>query len=136
MKKAFVLLFAALLACSFIFVSCGQSGNDSAVAKKDSPSDVMEKALKKLQDKDYKTVLLFIEGANEATEEELNGMANLVGMVYEANGGLKNYEILSEEISEDGQTATVKTKYVYGNGEEKEDTDKLVLTENGWMLQM
>ena len=136
MKKAFVFVFAALMACSLAFVSCGQSGSDSAASKKDSPSDVMEKALKKLQDKDYKAVLLFTEGVSEASEEELNGLANLVSMVYEANGGLKDYEILSEDISEDGQTATVKTKYIFGNGEEKEGTEKLVLTENGWMMQM
>lgn len=32
----------------------------------------------------------------------------------------KDIEILSEQIAEDGNTAVVKTKYTYGNGETQE----------------
>lgn len=139
MKKTFIYLFAAILVCSFAFVSCGQSGDTSnattSVSKKDTPSDVMEKALKSLQKKDYKGTFQFTAGIEEASEEDLKQMAALVEMLYEANGGLKDYEILGEEISEDGQTANVTVKYIFGNGTEKEDRDKLQLTESGWKIK-
>ena len=139
MKKTIIFLFAAIMACSLAFVSCGQSGGSSdastAVNKKDSPSDVMEKALKQLKDKDYKGVIQYMPDAKEASEEEITQMAALIEMVYEANGGLKDYEILGEEISEDGQSAKVTVKYIFGNGEEKEDSDKLILSESGWVIK-
>jgi hypothetical protein len=139
MKKTIIFLLAALIACSFAFTSCGQSGDNSdattAVKKKDSPSDVMEKALKTLQQKDYKGIVKYMPSAEDASEDDIAQMAALIEMVYEVNGGLKDYEILGEEISEDGQSATVTTKYIFGNGETKEDIDKLILTENGWLIK-
>ena len=95
----------------------------------------MEKALKQLKDKDYKGVIQYMPNAKEASEEEIAQMAALIEMVYEANGGLKDYEILGEEISEDGQSAKVTVKYIFGNGEEKEDSDKLILSESGWVIK-
>ena len=46
----------------------------------------------------------------------------------EKKQGLKSYEVLSEEISEDGKSATVKMKMVYGDG--SEDTSKVKLVKN------
>lgn len=139
MKKTLVFLFAAIMVCSFAFYGCGQSGDSSnsssSASKKDPPSDVMEKALKSLKNKDYKGTFQYTAGIEEASEEDLEQMAALVEMLYEANGGLKDYEILDEEISEDGQTAKVTVKYTFGNGTEKEDRDKLLLTESGWKIK-
>lgn len=139
MKKVLIFAIAAFLACSFAFVSCGHSGDSTKTAKiskKDSPSTVVEKVLKVLKAKDYKAALTFAEGTEDYTEEELNGLAELMQMVYDANGGLTNYEILDEKISEDGQNATVTVKSTYGNGEVQEDTEELVQTENGWRITM
>lgn len=74
-------------------------------------------------------------GIEDATDEDISQMAALIGMIYEANGGLTDYEILSEEISEDGQNAVVGIKYTFGNGETNEDTEKLMLTEKGWVIK-
>lgn len=139
MKKVLIFAIAAFLACSFAFVSCGHSGDSAKAAKilkKDSPSTVVEKALKALKAKDYKAAITFAAGTEDYTEEELNGLAELMQMVYDANGGLTNYEILDEKISEDGQNATVTVKSTYGNGEVQEDTEELVQTENGWRITM
>lgn len=43
-----------------------------------------------------------------------------VSKEYEKKGGIKDIEILSEQVAEDGNTAVVKTKYTYGNGETEE----------------
>ncbi len=127
-----------MLACSFAFVSCGQSGDSatSVVGKKNTPSAVVEKSLKDLQNKDYKAALMQTEGIDAASEEDIVALAELAKALYESNGGLTDYEILGEEIAEDGQSATVKTKYTFGNGEVKEDTEFLILTENGWKMKM
>ena len=137
MKKIFTILFAALLAGSFAFVSCGQSGDTTgtATSKKDSPSKITEKAMKALKNKDYEGAVRYMAGIEDATDEDISQMAALIGMIYEANGGLKDYEILSEEISEDGQNAVVGIKYTFGNGETNEDTEKLMLTEKGWVIK-
>lgn len=139
MKKVLIFAIAAFLACSFAFVSCGQSGDSTETtktSKKSSPSATLEKVLKELKNKDYKAAITFAAGTEDYTEEELNGLAELMQMVYDANGGLTNYEILDEKISEDGQNATVTVKSTYGNGEVQEDTEELVQTENGWRITM
>ncbi|MBR4177433.1 MAG: DUF4878 domain-containing protein [Bacteroidales bacterium] len=138
MKRTIIFVFAALLACSFAITSCGQSGDTTEVktSKKDTPSDVMEKVLKLLKNKDYKAAVQYSEGIAEASEDDVNGFIALVQAIYEANGGLAEYEILGEEISEDGQSAKVKVKYTFGNGEANDDTESLILTEKGWMMKM
>ncbi len=96
----------------------------------------MEKVLKLLKNKDYKAAIQYSEGIAEASEDDVNGVIALVQAIYEANGGLAEYEILGEEISEDGQSAKVKVKYTFGNGEANDDTESLILTEKGWMMKM
>ena len=70
-----------------------------------------------------------------ATEEELKQAAAFIAMGYEMVGGLKSYEVLDEEISEDGTTATVKMKMTTGNDVEKETEALLEKTDNGWVLK-
>lgn len=137
MKKVLIFAITALVVCSFAFVSCGQSGDSTETtksSKKSSPSATLEKVLKELKNKDYKAALMYTVGTENYTEEEVNGLSELMQMVYEANGGLKDYEILGETISEDGQAASVALKYTFGNGEVQEDTEQMVLTENGWKI--
>ena len=51
-------------------------------------------------------------------------------------GGLKSWTIKSEEIAEDGQSATVKADLVYGKDEAPvETTYNLVLVNNEWKLK-
>lgn len=45
-------------------------------------------------------------------------------------------EILSEEISEDGNTATVKIKQTYGNGETQEGTQSMVKRDGKWLMSI
>ena len=56
---------------------------------------------------------------------------------FEKKDGLKSYETLSEEISEDGNTAKVKMKFIYGNGTEDTDNIKLRKDDDGnWKIDM
>ena len=56
---------------------------------------------------------------------------------FEKQDGIKSYEALSEEISEDGKTAIVKMKIVMGDGSETTDDIKLRKDEDGnWKLDI
>lgn len=50
--------------------------------------------------------------------------------------GLKSIEIISEEISEDGNTATVKIKQTYGNGETQDGTQSMVKRDGKWLMSV
>lgn len=75
-------------------------------------------------------------------EDIENAKTMLVALMKEKGGksmkekeGIKSYEILSEEIAEDGNSAVVKVKIVYGNGTEDEQKIKLVKDKDGeWKL--
>ena len=49
-------------------------------------------------------------------------------------GGLKDVQILEETIAEDGKTATIKAKMIYGNGEEQENTQKMIKQGDEWKM--
>lgn len=141
MKRTIILTFTAIILLGLSFFSCtgrnGDSSSESATVNiKQSPSEVMTKALKAIQNKDYKGCLQYVADLEEATDEDIDGLSAFIGMVYETNNGLKSFEILNEEISEDGQNATVYSKCIYGNGEIKEDEDQLIMTQNGWRLKI
>ena len=86
-------------------------------------------------DKDYEGMVKYFDDGT-STEEERHQAAAFIGMVYEMAGGLKDFEILGEEISEDGMTATVKMKITTGSGEERESEGKLEKTDKGWLLKV
>ena len=76
------------------------------------------------------------EGNNE--KEQLVALLREKGTkAMEKKQGLKSYEVLSEEISEDGNSATVKMKMVYGDGSEDTQDLKLFKNDDGdWRLTM
>ena len=117
MKKVFY--FSLMVMAMFMMAACSSSS---------SPGDAMKKYSNYLIKGDYEK---FVDGialddsetADKLKEQKAGFVALLrdkVGKEYEKMGGLKSIEILSEEISEDGNTATVKIKQTYGNGETQE----------------
>ncbi|MCR4811556.1 MAG: hypothetical protein K5867_03030 [Bacteroidales bacterium] len=129
MKKLVSLAVAVLVVCSFAFVGC------KGATKSDSPSKVVEKALQCAVDKDYEGMVKYFDDGT-GTEEELKQAASMIGMMYEMVGGLKSFEILGEEIAEDGQSATVKAKIVSGNDKENESETSVYKTDNGWVIKI
>ena len=55
---------------------------------------------------------------------------------YKKKEGISNVEMLSEEVAEDGQTATVTMKITYGNGETEESDVAMVLKDGVWKMDM
>lgn len=122
MKKIATLF--GIIALVLMMTSCGNT-----------PTSVAEKSVKCLQNKDYKGYvdLIYYSEEDEKSPEELEkGKETLVALMEDKagnemkkNGGIKSYEAVSEEISEDGKTATVTMKLTYGDGTSKEEAFKL-----------
>ena len=131
MKKLFISMFVAVVA--FTLWSCGPANTPSAVA---------EEACKCVQNADYEGYVELMdlkETKNQESEkEQFVAMLREKGTkTMEKKQGIKSYEVLSEEISEDGKSANVKMKIVYGNGDEDTQKMKLVKNDDGdWKLTM
>lgn len=112
-----------------------------------TPTKVAEKSIVCIQKGDYEGYVDLIyqkkeEGKDKKEIEDEKQM--LVAMMkdkatkkFEKQDGIKSYEALSEEISEDGKTAIVKMKMVMGDGSETTDDIKLRKDEDGnWKLDI
>lgn len=122
MKKLFISMFVAVVA--FTLWSCGPANTPSAVA---------EEACKCVQNADYEGYVELMdlkETKNQESEkEQFVAMLREKGTkTMEKKQGIKSYNVESEEISEDGKSATVNMKVVYGDG--SEDTNKIKLVKN------
>ena len=122
MKKLFISMFVAVVA--FTLWSCGPANTPSAVA---------EEACKCVQNADYEGYVELMdlkETKNQESEkEQFVAMLREKGTkTMEKKQGIKSYKVESEEISEDGKSAIVKMKVVYGDG--SEDTNKIKLVKN------
>ena len=89
---------------------------------------------KLVQDGDYEAALKQSAEQKDATPEEIEQLAKFAEALYAAVGGVKEVEVLSEKISEDGQTATVELMLTYGNGKTEKQKEKMVMTEEGWRM--
>ncbi len=123
MKK--LLGLVALVVAMFVVTACG-GGN--------SPKGAAEKAMKAMKDRDAKTLVDMLYNAKEdETSQNEKDMAvamfqEKMDKQYEKDGGIKSYEVLSEQIAEDGNTAVVDVKIEYANG--KTDEDKMKMKKN------
>lgn len=112
-----------------------------------TPTKVAENSIACIQKGDYEGYVDLIyqkkeEGKDKKEIEDEKQM--LVAMMkdkatkkFEKQDGIKSYEALSEEISEDGKTAIVKMKIVMGDGSETTDDIKLRKDEDGnWKLDI
>ncbi len=92
-----------------------------------SPKGVAAKALDCIIDKDfdgYADLLYLKADGKEDIDTQKKAISSMLEDKYDKSlgtkGGLKSYEILGEEVDEDGKKAVVNVKLVYGNGEEKD----------------
>ena len=129
MKKLMTIAMAVLMA--FAVVACG--GNSGA-KKSDSPSDVVKKAMTCAVNEDYVGMVKYFDGTADASEEDLKQAANVIAMLYSLSGGVKEFEILSEEIDDDGLKAEVKLRLTSTKGTTRESEADLIKGDAGWML--
>ena len=112
MKKLFTIM--SVVVAALLLVSCGSP----------SPKDVTNSYYKALQKGDFEKALSYTTMVDDQEiQKEIN---KFEGMEFK----IPEYEILSEEISEDGQTAVVEVKYKFTsafNSEPEETTNKVTL---------
>ena len=133
MKKIFMLLVALMALC---MVACSSAP--------DTPSDVAAQIYEQLMAGDYEAVAESFYFGNEDPEKEEQARAMILSMLNEkvgktadSKGGMKGYEILSETIAEDGQSAKVELMTTFGNGTTDKTYVDLVLDKEGnWRPSM
>ena len=133
-------IFTFVMIGAMTLVGCSQNsegGSSATTSKKDSPSAVVEKYIKYMQKGNFKDAVMLIKDADTYTAEEVEQMAGLFQALYADKKGVSSYEIVSETIAEDGQSATVLLNIKYGDGTSKDnDKNKVVLTDKGWRMTM
>ena len=125
--------FIAMAAIALVMAACGGDN---------SPKGVAEQAVKCIQDKDYEgyvDLMRITEKEGQDVAETKQGIADLLRSKAESTldkkGGIKSYEVLSETVADDGNSAVVQIKVTYGNGEEKTDDMKMVKSDGGkWLI--
>ncbi len=134
MKKAFGLLTL----CIAVLALTACSGS--------SPKGVVEKAMQCMQNQDAAGYvnLMYLgedeEGANpeeiQKTRELYTTLTDKAMKAQKEKGGMKSYEILSENVASDGKSATVSVKTVLNNDETNTETINLIKTKDGWKLKV
>lgn len=111
------------------FTSCGSP----------TPADAAANCIELLKNKDYEA---FVETMNiqgktaedvQQTKEGLVSMLQQKGdKMYEKKGNIASYTLLNEEISADGQKATVQFEITYGNGSKDNEKLNMILVDGEW----
>jgi predicted metal-dependent phosphoesterase TrpH len=127
--------FLVITAIALFAVSCGGGSN--------TPAGIEKAVYSQLKSGNYEKAveILFdnLDGTDEATKDKAQSVAAFAEKVKESSeehGGIKDFEILEEKISDDGETATVKTKVIFGNGSENTETNEYVKKDGKWKLSI
>lgn len=126
MKKILSILFAVV--CMYMMAACTA----------EAPTSVTETYLNDLMNGKYQELVDNLHFKNEMSTEDKQ---NLVLMLeskaektVEKNGAIQGYEIVSEEISEDGESAVVKYNLKYAEKTEANQKVNLVKVDGKWMV--
>ena len=109
-----------------------------------TPSDAAAKVYDLMIDGDYEAVSKTFYFGEKSAEEEAQAQAMILSMLQqkavpqiEKKGGLKSVEVLGETIAEDGKSAKVEVKLLYGNGtEETSKVDMALDAKGNWRPSM
>lgn len=134
MKKIMNLLAIVVVFFTFFtFASCCSSSN--------TPSSVVESAQKAVEKKDYKKFVeyIYVDGSAEEQEAAREQLASMIeGKAKQSADEVTHpMRVISEEISEDGQTAKVVVEETNPDGTTEQSTHKLRKDANGdWKIEI
>lgn len=129
-------LYLSMMAVAmFVMASCSSA---------DTPGKALKQYMEAAKDGNYEKFvdgIAFEDGlSNEKIKEQKQVWISLLkekgDKEFEKKGGLKDIEIISEEIAEDGNSAVVKFKQTFGNGEVDEDTQAMVKKDGKWLMDI
>ena len=135
MKK--VLCLGLFMVALFVLAACSPS----------SPGAAVKQYAEYFKDGKYEKfvegIALKKKGNGEQEKLKPEEKEGLVAMIKEKGAkqvekkdGIKNIEIVSETVEEDGNKATVVLKQTYGNGDEEEQTYRMVKEDGKWKMDI
>ena len=134
MKKILYLSLMAIV--SLLIASCSNN----------SPGSALKHYMDAMNDKNFEEVvdgIAFKEGLTPEQQQQVRERWRWITLLQdkaeksaEQQGAIKSFEIISEEISEDGTTAEVKYKQVFEDGTEKEGTQAMVKRDGKWLMDV
>lgn len=132
MKKLFSYMMLITVMALFM-TSCSSTS---------SPSSAFKSYMAKMQSGDYKGCAQgFAIDETKSPEQNAKAIEMIEAMLADKGdkaikekGGLKDIEVLEETISEDGNKATLKAKFTYGDGTEQENTQEMVKQNGEWKM--
>lgn len=126
MKK--LILGAIAILCVFFMVSCSSN----------TPTDKAKAYLDDIKDGNYKELIGHLYFKQEITEENKQQYVNMLeekaAKTIEKKGAIEGYEITGEEISEDGNTATVTYTMTYAKSKDENEKVKLIKIDDKWVV--
>lgn len=129
-KKLFFSLFVFV---GIILVSCSST---------DSPESAAKKYMQLRFDGNYEELVEYVAYDEGTSKEELEkGKAMILALLQAASGmgeqsKIKSFEVGTAQVSEDGNTATVKISYLYEDGKTKDDDLTLKKVDGKWLWTM
>jgi len=138
--KKFKSFIALIFVFSIFFFACSSGGGSKSTTSK-SPAKAVEKSFDYYISKNYdKTVSTYVSGDyKKLTKEEIDKVKAMLPYATQEddkNGGLKSIVIVNETIADDGNTAKVEYKKIYGNGDEETVTAPLVKIDGDWFMAL
>lgn len=129
LKKLAILTLGATLA--LFFVGCGEK----------SPKDVAVSFVEDVYKGNGDSLIKYVHlpeaqkaGAKELIEGKLKAGAEMAEETAKEAGGLKNIEVISEEVNE--KNATIKLRANFKNGESKDEYVKLINVDDKWKVKL
>lgn len=126
MKKLITGFIACI--CALVLVSCSSN----------TPTNKAKAHLDALKDGNYIELVNTLHFKKAVTDEDKQGLANMLEekgkKSIEEKGNIKSYEITSEEIGEDGETAIVKSIIHYEDGSQDDRDIHLVKIDGQWLV--
>ena len=139
MKRVSVILLFVAMATTLSLTSCG-----GGISGEKSPSDIEAGLWKLVQKGDFEKAMDYWmdnateESMNGTSKEEMKAMSKMFAEKMKESmgeqGGLKDFKIVNEEISEDGTTAKVTVLLTNGDGSTDEQVKKYKKVDGKWRM--
>lgn len=126
-----------ILIISVLFAACGSNCGGKSfpqINQNDSAKVALEKTLRTIKGGNYKQAIAMMEGADIANQSDKEFAEKMLKLKYENRNGLKDWQIVGEDYSEQDKMTLFNVAFSYGDGKEK-DFVLMVWTTSGWRMR-
>lgn len=127
-------IYLSLILFCVVFASCSSK----------APGAAAKKYMEYVKDGDFEQFADGIMYQEDATQEDIEQSKAMITSLLkekavkeiEKKGGIDKIEIVSETVAQDGKTADVVLRMIYGNGSSEESNCKMVLDQGIWKMNI